>query len=124
MPKLFLRHDSGWVVTWVFFFDTLHRCSDKLHRCSNTLHRYSDRMLVDFSTFSIYTQKVIHHFPAQIFSPLKRYQDILLKFLTSSTDSVTKKIAGDRAVYFYNSGSIFATKNFVSVRFYLPVSRG
>ena len=48
------------------------------------------------------------------FSPIKRYQDILFKLLTLNTDFVTKKITGVRTVYFYNSGSIFATKIFVT----------
>ena len=37
----------------------------------------------------------------------------LIKLVTLSTVSVTKKITVICAVYFYNSGSIFATKNFV-----------
>ena len=54
-----------------------------------------------------------------IFQPtfffIKRYQDILFKLLTISTNSVTKKIIVVCTVYFYNSGSIFATKSFVTV---------
>ena len=42
------------------------------------------------------------------------YQDILFKHLTLSTNSVTKKLIVVRTVYFYNSGSIFATKKFVT----------
>ena len=34
---------------------------------------------------------------------------------TLSTNSVTKKIILVRTVYFYNSGSIFATKNFCDI---------
>ena len=49
--------------------------------------------------FLIYTQKVIHHFPAHIFP---------------GQNSVTKKIIVVRTVYFYDSGSIFATKKIVT----------
>ena len=45
---------------------------------------------------------------------IKRYQDILFKLFTLSSDSVTKKITVVRTVYFYNPGLIFATKNFVT----------
>ena len=51
----------------------------------------------------------MHYFPA-IFFVIKRYQDILFKLIILSTDSVAKKITGIRAVYHYNSGSIFVTK--------------
>ena len=37
-----------------------------------------------------------------------------LELLTLSKDSVTKKITVVRTFYFYNSGSIFATKKFVT----------
>ena len=48
------------------------------------------------------------------FFPIKRYQDILFKLLTLSMNSVTKKVIVVHSIYFYNSGSIFATKNFVT----------
>ena len=92
----------------VFCLDTLHRCSDTLHGCSNTLHGYSGGMLVDFSVFSSIPRKLYTIFQPT-FSPIKRYQDILSKHLTLSTDSDTKRITVIHAVYFYNSGSIFAT---------------
>ena len=57
----------------------------------------------------LYPESCVHHFPANIF-PIKRFQDILFKFLLLSTNSVTKKIIALRTVYFYNSGSIVATK--------------
>ena len=48
------------------------------------------------------------------FFPITCYQDILFKLLTFSTNSVTKKTIVVRTVYFYNSGSILATKIFVT----------
>ena len=42
-------------------------CLDTLQGCSKTLYGHSDRIYVNFSMFLIYTQKVIHHFPAHIF---------------------------------------------------------
>ena len=54
----------------------------------------------------------MHHFPVHIL-PVNPNQDILFKLLTLSTNSVTKKITVLHALYFYNSSSIFATKNFV-----------
>ena len=93
----------------VFCLDTLHGCSDTLHGCSNTLHGYSDRMYA----FSFIPRK-LYTILQPTFFPIKRYQDILIKRLTLSTDSVTKKRTVVRAVYFYNSGSIFATKTFVT----------
>ena len=85
-------------------------CLDTLYGCSNTLYVYSDRMSVDFYMFS-------HLYPESytlFSSPHLRYQDIHFKLLTLSTNSVTKKIIVVRTVYFYNSGSIFATKIFVT----------
>ena len=90
----------------VFCLDTLHRCSITLHGCSHTLHGYSD-------CFLIYTQKVIYHFPAHIFSD-QMLLGYPLKLLPLSTDYVTKKITVVPAVYYYNSGSVFASKNFVT----------
>ena len=61
----------------------------------------------------LYPEKNIP-FSSPHFSPIKGYQDILFKLLTLSTNSVTKKIIVVRTVYFYNSGSIFTIKNFVT----------
>ena len=61
----------------------------------------------------IIPRKLYTIFQSTIF-PIKRYQDILFKPLTLSTDSVTKKIIVVCTVYSYNSGSFFATKNFVT----------
>ena len=65
------------------------------------------------NVFSSISRKLYTIFQPTFF-PIKRYQDILFKLLTLSKDSVTKKITVVRAVYFYNSYSIFATKNFVT----------
>ena len=59
--------------------------------------------------FSHLYPESFHLFPAHIF-PIKRYKDILFKL----TNSVTNKIIVVRTVYFYHSGSIFATKNYVT----------
>ena len=106
---------------FLFCLDTLHGCSDTLRGCSNTLHGCSDRLKVDFSMFS-------HLYP-ESYTPFSSPHSSL-SFLLLSTDSVTKKTTVVRAVFFlYNSGSIFATKNFVTesvlkVRSFMSVSSG
>ena len=70
---------------------------------SNTLFGHSDRMFVDLSIFLIDPQKIITIFQPT-FPPVKRYQDMLFKLHTLSTNSVTKKIIVVPTVYLYNSG--------------------
>ena len=112
LPPLFLhvlshmnvhiRVGSHVVFAWIHCTDIRIHCTD---------------IQIEFKQISlcllIYTQKVIHHFPAHIF-PIKHYQDIVFKLLTLSTNSVTKKIIVVRTAYFYNSGLIFAAKRIVT----------
>ena len=71
---------------------------------------YSDQILYVFSTIprKLYTIFQPTFVPDQT---LPGY--ILFKLLTLNTDSVTKNLTVVRTIYFYNSGSIFTTKNFV-----------
>ena len=62
--------------------------------------------LYDFSSIQ---RKLYTIFLHKFFS-IRNHQDMLFKLLTLSTNSVTKKIIFVRTVYFYNSGSVFATK--------------
>ena len=87
------------VFAWIHCMDVRIHCADILIEC----------MLISLS-FLIYTQKVIHHFPAHIFS-IKRYQYSILKLLTLSINSVTRKVIVVPTAYFYNSGPIFTAKN-------------
>ena len=73
--------------------------------CLVTLHECLDTLQGKLYMYTIFQPT---------FSPIKRDQDILFKLLTLRTDSVTKRITVVGAVYFYNLGWIFATKNFVT----------
>ena len=66
--------------------------------------------------FSSILRKLNTFFQSTFFS-IKPYQDILFTLLTLSINSVTKKIIVVLTVYFYNSGSIFATKIYVTESF-------
>ena len=90
------------VFTWIHCADVRIHCTDILIECKQ----------ISLSLL-IYTQKVIHHFPAHIF-PIKRLPVCYLKLLTLSTNSVTKLIIVVRTAYFYKSGPIFAAKKFVT----------
>ena len=104
---------TRWVVTW-YSFGYIARMFEYTVRifelyCTDILN--VSRFLYDFSSIP---RKLYTIFQPTFF-PIKGYQDILFKLLTLSTNSVTKKITVIRIVYFYNSGSIFATKYFVTV---------
>ena len=102
VPRCF-RVGSHVVFVWI------HCTPDVRIHCTDILIDVSRFLYV----FSSVPRKLYTIFQPTFF-PTKRYQDILLKLLTLSTDSDTKKITVVRAVYFYNSGSIFATKKYVT----------
>ena len=83
--KLSPRVGSHVVFAWIHCADVRIHCTDILIECR----------LISLC-FLIYTQKVIHHFPAHS-SPIKRYQDSIFKLLTLSTNSVTNVV---RTAYF------------------------
>ena len=87
---------------WIHCMDVSIHCTYILIECKCFLYVFSS------------IPRKLYTIIQSTFFPIKRYQDILFKLLILSTDSVTKKITVVHAIYFYNSGSIFATKNFVT----------
>ena len=90
---------TGWVVTWFLLEYTVRIFGLNVSRF--------------LYVFSSIPRKLYTIFQPTLF-PNIRYQDILCKLLTLSTNSVTNKMIVVRTVYLYNSGSISATKNFVT----------
>ena len=63
--------------------------------------------------FSHLYPESLNHFPAHIF-PHQTLPGYPLLAITLSINSVTKKIIDVHTDYFYDSGSIFTTTNFVT----------